>query len=186
MTDDTSQTHRDPIESEAETARRGAGAAEPAQAPEVPPRVRMHRVELIGMILIAIVPLLALLGAFGPRVARAHAASAVLDVEVRHPARYRRGMIETLEARVSNRTRAPMPRVTLAFDDAYLDAFALPTATPEFARPYVVELSDIAPGETRTVVVDLEADRPGRHRGRAVAVHSRDSVAVALTTLVLP
>ncbi|HEY0972810.1 MAG TPA: hypothetical protein VGE02_17705 [Gemmatimonadales bacterium] len=154
--------------------------------------MRMHRTELVGMAVIGLVPLLAILGVFGPRVERAQALGDALALEVRYPARYRLGMVEALEARVSNRSATPMPLVTLAVDEAYLEGFATASPTPDFTRAYAVELTDLAPGETRTVVVDLEADRAGRFRGRATATYeaepmgARDSVALPLTTLVFP
>lgn len=158
----------------------------PPAAPEVPPRVRMHRSELVGMAIIALVPLLALSGLFGPATGQAQAGGDAIALEVRYPARYRLGMVQTMQARVSNRSASSMARVTLAVDSAYLEGFTAASPIPNFSRAYAVELPDLAPGETRMVVLDLEAERPGRFRGQASAVHAGDSVAVRLTTLVLP
>ncbi|MHB1223451.1 MAG: hypothetical protein ACYC2G_05305 [Gemmatimonadaceae bacterium] len=176
--------------SEGRASSRGDSPSDAQQppAPEIRPRVQMHRTELVGIVVIVLVPLLALLGVFGPEVERARGWTDAIALEVRYPARYRLGMTETLEARVSNRSGTLMPRVALAVDGAYLDGFATASPTPDFARAYAVELIDLAPGETRTVVVDLQAEHAGRFRGRATATatHARDSVTVPLTTLVLP
>ncbi len=160
--------------------------AEPPQAPEIPPRVRMYRVEAIGMAVIAVVPLLALIGVMGPTMERAEGSAGTLGLEVEYPVRYRLGMVETLEARVTNHSPRPLPSVTLTLDDGYLEGFATISPTPGFDHAYAVELRDLAPGETRSFVVDLEAGRAGRFRGRATAAHERDSVTVPLTTLVFP
>lgn len=162
------------------------GSAQPPAAPEVPPRVRMHRGELVGMIVIALVPLLAIFGLFGPGTDQVRAGGDAIALEVRYPARYRLGMVQTMQARVSNRSASPMARVTLAVDSAYLKGFTTASPVPDFSRAYAVEMVDLAPGETRMVVLDLVAERPGRFRGQASAVHAGDSVAVRLTTLVLP
>ena len=156
------------------------------QPPRVPPRLRMHRAELVGMSVVALVPLLAIAGAFGPRVGNDGARAGALALEVRYPTLVRRGMTETLEARVTNRSAAPLSRLTLTLDAAYVGAFSGVAFRPDVERAHTVALAGVQPGETRLVAVELAPAAFGRHRGHVAAVAGRDSAVVALTTVILP
>lgn len=145
------------------------GQLGPPSAPAVAPRVRMHREELIGMVALALLPLLALLGLFGPGDGEARAAGDVLALEVTYPERVRRGMPATLEARVTNRSAATLPTVALDPGGAFADAFTSVQVTPPPAGTYDVVLRDVRPGETRRVIVALTAHEAGRHEGTVVA-----------------
>ena len=161
-------------------------AGQPPEAPRLRPRFRMHRNELAGLLVIAVLPFLAIMGIFGPRAERARAWSSALVLDVEYPGRFRRGMTQRLEATVSNRSPVLMPKVTLRFERAYLGAFGVISVMPDVTEPYVIELPNLQSGESRPVVIELEAERYGRHRGQLTATYGSNSVAATLTTLVFP
>jgi hypothetical protein len=158
----------------------------PPQPPEVHPRLRMRPSERVGVGLLTVLPLLAVLGWFGPTLERASDQAGPLKLEVEYPARLRFHMVEQLVARVTNMGQGPLRQVTLAFDSAYIQAFTEVIFTPEADRAHVVELQQIQPGEARLVSVELKADGYGLNRGEVSAAYGDTRVAVTLSTWVLP
>lgn len=136
--------------------------------------------------IIAIVPVLAFFGMLGPRIDRVSAQSQALHLEVEYPARLRQQDREALLARVGNRSDRTLDRVDVTFGQRYLSAFAGVSFEPSANGAHTVSLSSLKPGESRLVVVELGAERYGRHRGRVAALHGTQEAAVELHTLTLP
>ena len=165
----------------AEHARSG-----PPQPPRVRPLLRVRRRELIGIVLLAILPLLACLGIFGPGTTEAQARNPVVQLSVHYPSDLRHGMRDRIEARVTNIGPRPLERVSLGFDSAYLRAFSDIAFTPEPDRAHQVELEGLQPGETRLVSIEIRAQDFGRQKGRIALLGAGAPVSVDLATLVFP
>lgn len=162
------------------------GSTQPPGPPEVPPRLRMRRVEFWGVAFLAVLPICALLGLFGPTSEQAMASSSALKLEVVYPTRLRFHLNARLLSRVTNEGQQPLDSVVLSFSDSYLHGFSALTFTPSVDRVHAMELNSLAPGETRTVTIELRADRYGRVRGDVIAESAGTRVSVPLDTLVFP
>src|SRR5690554_7277348 len=75
---------------------------EPPQAPEIPPRLRFPKLEIVGVGIMALLPLAAITGAFGPATAREAARAGSLTIEAEYPARIRNAMTERITVDLSN------------------------------------------------------------------------------------
>jgi hypothetical protein len=159
----------------------------PEQPPPIRPRIRMRRGEFIGMCAIALIPVLALAGVFGPELGHARRASGALQLDVRYPSLTRHQLRETLEARVANLSGETLPHVTLTFDPSYISGFSGVSFVPPADRAYAVELRNLQPRESRLVTVELEAERYGWHRGQIAAFdRSGHVLAAMISTLTFP
>jgi hypothetical protein len=163
----------------------------PPEAPEFDRRVELNWTQLIGVPLIMLLPVLALLGLFGQTFDTAVQANDELELHVRYATRFRHGMVNPVEVTVRNLSAQTVENVRVEFDDAYLGRFIRVTFKPEVARisqeAYTVALGPIAPGESRRVVVTVEADEYGRHHGRVTAAgENGPAVVVSLTTTIFP
>lgn len=159
---------------------------EPLHVPERPRRPRLHRYQWIGLPLLFLVPALALAGVFGETQARAEATAAGLALAVDHPTRLRYGQAGTAEITVENRTERALDTVVVAIGAAWLTGFSDVAITPEPARAFEVELTDLAPGETRRVHASLRAERYGEHAGRVEARSPGGEAAVRVHTFLFP
>jgi hypothetical protein len=159
---------------------------EPPKAPEIDRRVRLARTQMIGMPIIALVPLLAMLGMFGERWNSEQASGTRLSATVEYPTRFRAKLGKPLTVHVENRSATAIDSVELEIDSSYVEQFAVTNFVPSPHDAHVVALGSIPPGEARRVRIELEGTRSGRHRGRVVVRAPGDSVSFALTTIVFP
>jgi hypothetical protein len=134
----------------------------------------------------ALLPVLALMGVFGERWDSAEASNDRLRVEVAYPTRTRTRISRPLTIEVVNISDQRLASVEVEIDPAYLEHFAGVVITPAPARPYVVVLDDVAPGETRSVHVELEGDDHGRHRGWVTVRDGSGTARVPIQTTVFP
>lgn len=146
----------------------------------------MHKAELIGMLLLAAIPAAAILGVFGPIQAEASAENDAVSLRVTFPKVMRHRTHQDLLVRVRNRTDQELAGVQISVDDRYLGAFNRVLFSQAATGAFAVTLEGIAPGETRLIAVELEADGYGLHRGEVRAmVDGRDLVA-DVATFMLP
>lgn len=168
----------------------GRGAGSRTLGPTAPPqtrrRIALTRKQRIGIPLMTLIPLLALLGAFGERSATLEAASASLAVSVQYPVRFRYRQTEPIEIAVRNLSSRILDTIDVSLDTAYITRFANVRITPEPRRAFTVELTGVKPGEQRLVAADLEGEHYGRHHGRIVVSVPNDSITVIVRTLVFP
>lgn len=164
---------------------------QPPQPPDVEKRLYLKPLQWIGIPLMMLLPILAVVGVFGYSSDQQQAASDELLVNVEYVTRFRYKMIGQVTVKVENLTAAAMPTVTVSFDAGYIDPFSNVTFNPSLqemtADAYIVELSELAPGETQTVEVELQAEESLRHEGMiAVAAPGAEPVSVEVTTWVFP
>lgn len=160
----------------------------PPAPPEIRHRLAMPRRQWIALALIAIVPVLALLGVFGITRDRASATSGALRLEVDYPSRLRHKVLDRIELLVTNVGPHVIDSAEVAIDTAYLAHFSDVTVTPTPPeRAFVVPVAGLAPGGHVTIVVQVRAEGPGRHTGTLEARRPRSAGArVPVATLVFP
>jgi hypothetical protein len=137
---------------------------------------------LVGIGVLGLLVVAAMAGAFGATEGTAGAETASLRLSVTFPERTRAKLDHTLSVEVANHGTADLARVALRFDRHYLDGFTAVAFTPDVARTtrdlYLIELDDVAAGETRLVSVALRADAYWARAGfvEAVVGHPCDAV----------
>lgn len=160
--------------------------AEPPPPPVVAPRLSLTRKQLVGLPLLAAIPLLTLLGVFGEKRADTSAVSPGLEMRIAYPSRIRYRQIGLLEVRVRNVSGRTLDTVALSLDTAYVSRFSSVRIDPAPQIAYVVSLTQLKPQETRLVAAELWGQDYGSHEGRIVATTKGDSVSAAINTFVFP
>ncbi|HEY4548193.1 MAG TPA: hypothetical protein VIG90_17440 [Pedomonas sp.] len=159
---------------------------QPPLPPRIAPRLRLHRSELIGLPSIAVLPLLALLGVFGPGQQTAQGQSGGIEWSVEYPSRIRYAQIERVTVQLTNRSAAPISHISLGIDPDYIHAFTDVAFEPQPTSPYRVDIPALGPGESRLVAVELTADAYGAHQGRISVEADGTSADAQLSTFVFP
>ena len=160
--------------------------SEPPRPPAHDRRLELGRLQLIGIPLLALIPVLAMTGLFGESWTTGSAQSAALGIRVEYPSRFRARLSKPISVVVENRSTEVLDTVEVSFDSTFVDRFPAIVFVPEPLDAYVVSLANLKPGEQRRVHVEIDGDRAGRHRGRVVARARGDSAAVELRTMVFP
>lgn len=161
-----------------------------AQDPPEPPAPRrkfsLRPVHATLLLLLFLITVLAAFGVFGETRTTTGTQSSILGLNIEYPKRFRYKQISPMRVHVRNRTQQPMDTVTVAFDSTYLDPFSNVTFTPSASKPWVVELTDLKPGEQRRIQVGLQAEKYGHHRGMVAAAHKSDTVRAEVSTFIFP
>lgn len=163
----------------------------PPEPPETSRKIQFHLVQLIGIPLILIIPVLALFGVFGESEEKVGAANSEFEMQVEYPSRFRYKQINPLEVSLRNISSNKIPVLTVAFDRSYISEFSETQFTPDVkdvtGTNYKVELRDIEPGETRRVSVSLQGEHYGLHKGAVTALAENGSKAeVKVSTFIFP
>lgn len=159
----------------------------PPDAPETRRSVSMHTYQWIGIPLLLLVPLLAVLGAFGESWQTARAKAGPLDVTVTYPTKYRYKQINSMEVHVRNTGASVLDTVTVAFDTVYGTRFSTITSVPAFTDAFEVSLVALQPGESRLAWIELQAERYWRHQGDlSITAGAADTIRIPLSTIVYP
>jgi hypothetical protein len=134
----------------------------PPQAPDTARAFRPPRHHAAGITLLGLLTLAAAAGVFGDVRGRAAEESGELRLQVDYLLRTRAKIDHTMTVEVTNVGDRPLGRVVVTIDRRYLDAFGALEFTPAAARAdrdaVFVELRDVAPGETRLVLVGMRAE----------------------------
>jgi len=158
--------------------------------PSAPPRMRrrfaLTRKQRIGIPLLTLMPLLALFGVFGERVATANATSTTLVLTVNYPERFRYRQVQPLDVVVRNLSARVIDSIDVSLDTAYITRFSSVRITPAPRTAFTVTLVGVKPGEQRLVSAELWGQRYGYHRGRIMVSTPNDSTVVTIRTLVFP
>lgn len=158
---------------------------DPPSPPDAPRHVRLHPHQWIGLALLAVLPILALMGLFGETWETEVARGRGLDVVVGYPDRYRYKQVNSLEVELRSTSGQPLDTLAVALDTAFVRRFSGVSANPPFIRPFVSHVTDLEPGESRLVVIELQGERYGRHEG-VLTVSGPDTIRVPLSILILP
>ena len=163
-----------------------AGSAEPARAPETKRRVALTRKQLIGLPLLAAVPIMSVLGLFGERRSEVNAASRTVAMSIRYPARFRYRQVQPLDIVVRNISGRVIDTIEVSLDTAYISRFSSVRIEPAPRIAFVVTLTDVRPADSRLISAELWGERYGRHHGRISATTRSDTAAATVRTVVFP
>jgi hypothetical protein len=164
---------------------------QPPAPPRFERRLRFGRAQLVGVGLLALLPLAALTGVLGAAEREASASSGALTLEARYASTIHYKGSHTFVFDLRNDGEGPLHDARLRVDEAYLSRFEGVRFTPPVVRldprHAEVALGDIEAGATRRVLLELQASEYGRPQGSVVALSADSGEArVQLSTLVLP
>jgi hypothetical protein len=158
----------------------------PPSPPLVAPRLSLTGKQLVGIPLLAVIPLLTLLGVFGEARTTTRVVSPAVDMRVVYPSRLRYRQIGLLEIAVRNVSGHTLDTLALSLDTAYVTRFSSVRIEPAPQLAYRVALTAIKPRETRLVAAELWGQDYGSHTGHIVATTLGDSVSSRIQTFVFP
>ena len=159
---------------------------DPPEAPAIEHRLRFHPWQWIGIPILFLIPILAAVGLFGTAYTSVSPQTADVSVQLSHPTRQRYKMLGSMDFDVTNRSGSPLARVEISVDTAYLARFSTVMSVPPFSEPYLIELIDLGPGETRRATIEIQAEDYGRHRGEVRIGTPGDTARVDVSTFVFP
>ena len=162
------------------------GPAKPAAAPDIRRRLAFTRKQIVGVPLLAAIPILSLFGVFGETLSDVHAESRSVVMNVRYPTRFRYRQVQPLDIVVRNTSQQPIDTIAVSLDTAYVSRFSGVRIAPESRTAFVVAVTDVRPGESRLIAVELAAERYGGHEGRIRAATRVDTATVSVRTVVFP
>jgi hypothetical protein len=163
----------------------------PPQLPPFPRKLKFHRLQLIGIPLLMVLPVLGLFGLFGESFDTVRSENSELSMQVEFPTRYRYQMVNDMIVTTTNLSDQASITVTVTFERQYIDRFSKVAFTPDVARvtdeQYVVQLEGLGAGETSVIFVELQGDEYWRHTGVVEAsLPGGEPVRVEVGTTVFP
>lgn len=159
---------------------------DPPGPPEIPRKLSLYRFQLLGLPFLVAIPVLALFGVFGDRTGTLRGDSGALEVSGQYPSVFRYKTINAIDLHVRNRGRAGIDTITVALDSTYASRFSTITAIPPFTGPFVVDLTDVSPGESRFVRIEIQAERYWSHEGEITVAAGADTIRLPLSTMIYP
>jgi hypothetical protein len=159
----------------------------PPAPPGIGRQIRLTPWQRFAVPVLLGIPILALLGVFGESWDTASQATSNLELRLEYPTRYRYKMLNSLNLDVSNTSAGPIDTITVALDTAYASRFSTVVGIPTFEFPYTLELTDLPPGETRRVTIELQGERYGRHSGDLLVTSTAaDTARLPVSTFIFP
>ena len=176
--------------------KRTTGPVEAPQPPPVKRFVKVERLQLIGIPILAAVSLAGVFGAFDDTTTRGAGGGTPLAMHVEFPSRVQFEQQKALLIEVRNESDDRLEDVSIEIDRSYLDAFERTSFLPEpdeiSTRAYVVNLGSIQAGEIRRIAIEIRAEKVGRQEGTlrvtsgAPELASRELASIDLSTFVFP
>lgn len=163
----------------------------PPQPPAIDRRLQFARLQLVGMPLMMLVPLLAVFGLLGEARERTERAGDGVRVRVDYPGRARFEADTRLRLSVENVGSAALSDTRVEFERGLMDALSGIGFSPPVERidrqAYVVGLGELAPGAERVVFLDFRPSERGRLGGRVtLRAAGAPLVEVPIEVLVFP
>lgn len=163
----------------------------PPEAPDAPRRVNLSGPQIAAAVLLLILPVLAALGVFGESFGTADASGGEIRLSAEYPSRLRFLLDSSLRVTVENTGQQTLSAPELHFERGYIDQFVnisfVPPATEATGDAYIVALSDLAPGDSQVVTVQMQGSRYGRHEGRIwVSINGQTAVELNVSSIVFP
>ena len=165
--------------------------SDPPQPPPFQRKLQFHRVQLIGVPLLMILPILGLFGLFGETFSTVQAENEQLAMQVEYATRYRYKMINDMLVTITNLSDQSPVTVTVEFGRSYIDQFSTVTFTPSAERitgeVYEVELKEMEAGATQVVEVELQGERYWHHTGIiSASIPGGEPVQLSVGTTIYP
>lgn len=155
--------------------------------PKFKPRVRFWKHQLIGVVLLGMIPLLALLGIFGESTELKTFSIKEMQVAINSPTLLRHGQNNSIEIGMKNTSDREINKVDIYFSPDYIEAFSEVEFLPELSEPYQVTIAGISPGEEKKVLVQIRANDFGRQIGNLEFRSEGNEVrSITLDTMVYP
>lgn len=160
-----------------------------------PPRlgrqVRLYRYQVIGLPILALLPVLALFGVFGLASERTGEEAGQFEVSLRYDTRTRLGKDATIDVEIRNGSNATVAAPVVAITRNYLEGFSDLAFTPDDvkidASHYLIELEPIPPGASAVVTVEMTPLRYWSRQGElTVTGLGEEEFRFGLRTLVYP
>lgn len=159
---------------------------EPPPAPEISRRIRLYRYQWIGSAVLGALPVLAVFGVFGGSPSRSELRGRGIEATVEAPSRLRDTQLERIEVRIRNLSAADLDTVRIALDTGFASRFSEVRGIPEFERPFELAVARVPAGGTGTALIELRAERRGRHTGNLTVAAGADTLRIPLRVLVYP
>jgi hypothetical protein len=165
---------------------------QPPQPPEIKRKIQFALSQKIGIPILMLIPVLALLGFLGETMTEASTSSSDLSVRVEYPPRTRYLLPQEVTIHVQNTTSENVPIIMVDIGADYIDGFTQVAFSPDVdevtGEAYRVELTDVDPGESRVVNIDIRGYSYGPRRDtvRASVDESGASVEVPIQTFIFP
>lgn len=165
--------------------------SEPPQPPDdFSPHLSFYPFQLIGIPLLFLIPILALFGVFGETKATLQGVGNGLEMEVTYSNRVLFQGLDGSDISVTNTTNDLIPTLTVTIETAFLDNFSdvdfAVSVTDVTDNVYIIELTDVQPGETRRVSYESRGAVAGSHRGIINAFAGASNVSVTVESLIIP
>lgn len=158
--------------------------------PSVPRHIRFRVPQVVGLVLVSILPVLAVARLLDPRPRVAHASAGPVQLAVSAPARLRYRMTDWLQVDVRNPSSRPLESVTVELEAKFVEGFAQASFSPDVSRVddqrYSVDVGSMEPGESRRVSVQLQAEKYGTRSGTVAVVADGSRAAVPVEVFVFP
>jgi len=157
--------------------------------PEPPPgtaRLRLTRLQLFGLPVLFLVPILALFGLLGEHFTTAHARGAGVALDARYPdrAHYRQPL--SMRLHVRNETTTRMDTVTIVLDSSFMSGFSDVSVSAPLNGAYIARLTGLAPGESRQLNATVSGEKVGSHAGAITVTTPLGTVRAPASTFVFP
>ena len=162
-----------------------ANPPEPPPPPHVARQAKLYPYQWIGLAILAVLPIVAAVGLFGESFTTTRASAGALEVAVTYPDRLRYWQVNQIEVHVRNVSAAPLDSVHVSLDSAFALRFANLTSLPTFDESFRIAIPQLPPGRTRTVLIEMRADRYGRHSG-TLTISAIDTLRVPLSVMIFP
>jgi hypothetical protein len=161
------------------------------QPPPLQRKVQFHWVQLLGVPLLMVLPILGMLGLFGETFTTERAENQLLAMQVEYATRYRHKMSNPMRVTITNLSDQSPITVTIAFDRAYLDQFSNPMFMPDPTRitdqAYELELKEMETGETQVAEVELQGNEYWHHMGViSASIAGGEFVQLSVGTTIYP
>jgi hypothetical protein len=164
---------------------------EPPQPPPFAPALRITPFQLIGIALLALLPLLALFGFFDANHTTERASNGEVALQVEYASLHQYRMREEMMVTVTNLSQQSPITINISFERGFIDHFTEITFVPDIETVstdgFDVQLSEVASGETRMVYVELKGQQLWRRTGViSASIDGGQPVSVTVRTWILP
>jgi hypothetical protein len=163
--------------------------AGPEQPPELESQDGLWKSQWPRMLVLFVIPLLALAGVFDSGRKVAHSKGENAEIQIRYPRAARYGRTVDVEI-VMREIERPPAKIEVRIPTSYLRLFSMVSVTPApvaVRENYIIDVPVPEPGGETRVILELEAGKAGRARGKVRVLFDAELAAeVPLNTFILP
>jgi len=163
---------------------------EPPKPPEVHHKVSFYLYQIIGVLIIFLIPILALSGVFGATRDKAEASSEVFSIEVEYPTKFRYKTIDPLSIKIRNTSNSAQS-LTVTIEEEYLSHFTNVKFSPQEKEitngKYIFDLGTLQAGESKTISGEIQSEEYGSFKGLIEASSTaEENLQVEVKTISFP